>query len=98
MRRGDWPRRPTNSPPAPSPARSITSASRRAARPADSDHRGTAEKALDHIEHHDRLQAMQALKPREREALYRKGLGYSYTEIMQLTGASYTAVNRRLSE
>ena len=28
--------------------------------PADTDHRGTAEKALDHIEHHDRLQAMQA--------------------------------------
>ena len=66
--------------------------------PADTDQRGTAEKALDHIEHHDRLQAMQALKPREREVLYLKGLGYSYAEIMRLTGATYTAVNRRLSE
>ena len=35
---------------------------------------------------------------REREALYLKGLGYSYTEIMRLTGASYTAVNRRITE
>jgi DNA-directed RNA polymerase specialized sigma24 family protein len=41
---------------------------------------------------------MRALKPSEREALYLKGLGYSYREIMQLTGASYTAVNRRLAE
>src|SRR4051794_5692015 len=46
--------------------------------PADTDQRGTAERALDHIEHDHRLQAMQALKPREREALYLKGLGYSY--------------------
>ena len=51
--------------------------------PADTDQRGTAEKALDHIEHHDRLQAMRALKPNECEALYLNGLGYSYREIMR---------------
>src|SRR4051794_37775600 len=45
--------------------------------PADSDQSGTAEKALDHIEHHDRLQAMRALKPRQREALYAGRGGYS---------------------
>jgi|SRR5215213_11980844 len=66
--------------------------------PADTDQRGTDEKALDHIEHRDRLQAMQALKPREREALDLERLGYSYTQIMRLTGSSYTVVNRRLSE
>jgi hypothetical protein len=41
---------------------------------------------------------MRALKPRQREALYLKGLGYRYTEIMRLTGATYTAVNRRITE
>ena len=66
--------------------------------PCDTHGRGTDDHALDRIEHHDRLQAMRALKPSEREALYLKGLGYSYREIMQLTGSSYTAVNRRLTE
>jgi len=41
---------------------------------------------------------MRALKPREREALYLKGLGYSYREIMRLTGSTYTAVNRCITE
>jgi DNA-directed RNA polymerase specialized sigma24 family protein len=53
---------------------------------------------VDQIEHDDRLPAMRALKTSEREALYLKALGYSYTEIMQLTGATYTAVNRRHTE
>jgi len=66
--------------------------------PTDAEHRGTDAKALDHIEHLERLQAMQVLKPAEREALYLKGIGYSYDEIMRLTGASYTAVNRRITE
>ena len=66
--------------------------------PTDAEHRGTDTKALDHIEHLERLQALQVLKPAEREALYLKGLGYSYDEIMRLTGASYTAVNRRITE
>ena len=38
------------------------------------------------------------LKPREREALYLFGLGYSYHEIAQITNATYTAVNRRITE
>jgi hypothetical protein len=41
---------------------------------------------------------MRALKPSERQALYLKGLGYTYREIMRLTGSTYTAVNRRITE
>src|SRR4051794_30043193 len=41
--------------------------------PCDTDRRGTDELALDGIEHHARVQAMRALKPREREALYLQG-------------------------
>src|SRR3954453_5032865 len=44
--------------------------------PCDTGRRGTEELALAHIEQHARLQAIRALKPREREALYLKGLGY----------------------
>jgi DNA-directed RNA polymerase specialized sigma24 family protein len=66
--------------------------------PCDTHRRGTDDHALDRIEHHARLQAMRAIKPREREALYLKGLGYSYGEIMRLTGATCTAVNRRITE
>jgi len=66
--------------------------------PRDTDRRRTDEHALERLEHDARLQAMRALKPREREALYLKGLGYSYAEIMRLTGATYTAVNRRITE
>ena len=46
----------------------------------------------------DRVQAIRSLKPREREALYLFGLGYSYDEIAQITNATYTAVNRRITE
>jgi DNA-directed RNA polymerase specialized sigma24 family protein len=46
----------------------------------------------------DRSDAIRALKPKEREALYLFGLGYSYDEIAQLTQATYTAVNRRITE
>ena len=66
--------------------------------PAHPDERSAEERALARIEHDERVDADQALKPREREALYLKGLGYSYQAIMRLTGSSYTAVNRRLSE
>jgi hypothetical protein len=48
--------------------------------------RGTHDRPGDQIEHDDRLPAMRALKPSEREGLYLKGLGYSYQEIMRLTG------------
>jgi RNA polymerase sigma-70 factor, ECF subfamily len=38
------------------------------------------------------------VKPREREALYLKALGYSYQEIARLTDSTYTAVDRRITE
>lgn len=66
--------------------------------PADPYAPGTDERALQHIEHAQRLVALRALKPREREALYLQGLGYSYQEIATLTNSTYTAVNRRLTE
>jgi DNA-directed RNA polymerase specialized sigma24 family protein len=56
------------------------------------------EQALARIEHAERVADLRTLKPRERRALYLKALGYSYNEICDLTAASYTAVNRRLSE
>jgi DNA-directed RNA polymerase specialized sigma24 family protein len=46
----------------------------------------------------ERREDLRRLKPQDRLALYLKGLGYSYAEIMTLTGATYTAVNRRISE
>ncbi|MDQ6806358.1 MAG: hypothetical protein M3065_15655 [Actinomycetota bacterium] len=52
--------------------------------------------ALD--EHRERVADLLALKARERRELYLQGAGYSYREICELTGSSYTAVNRRISE
>jgi RNA polymerase sigma factor (sigma-70 family) len=43
-------------------------------------------------------QALMALKGDEREALWLLGLGHSYAEICQLTGWTYTKVNRCVSE
>src|SRR4051794_6375990 len=40
---------------------------------------------------------MRAIKPRRREALDLGTLGYSYTEIMRLTGRAYAAVDRRIT-
>jgi DNA-directed RNA polymerase specialized sigma24 family protein len=57
----------------------------------------TETRALDHIQHAADLQALKTFKPLGREALYLKGLGYSYHEI-RLTGSTYTAVNRRITE
>ncbi len=54
--------------------------------------------ALARDEHDRRFRALQALKPREREALWLHGLGHSYNEIAELTGSRYTAVNRRITE
>jgi len=62
------------------------------------DTRDVDDQVIARIELHHRVTAMQALKPREREALCLKGLGYSYQEIMQITDATYTAVNRRITE
>ncbi len=66
--------------------------------PADTDMPGADERALERIEHAERVDAFRELKPREREALYLKALGYSYREIARLTDSTYTAVNRRISE
>jgi RNA polymerase sigma factor (sigma-70 family) len=38
------------------------------------------------------------LKPQERRALTLKALGYSYTEIGELTGWTYTKINRCMAE
>jgi RNA polymerase sigma factor (sigma-70 family) len=46
----------------------------------------------------ERRDDIRQLKPQERRALFLKGMGYSYAEIMTLTGATYTAVNRRITE
>lgn len=66
--------------------------------PADPDDRSAEQRALDRIEHTERVHTLQTLKPREREALYLHGLGFSYHEIGQLTNSTYTAVNRRITE
>jgi DNA-directed RNA polymerase specialized sigma24 family protein len=59
---------------------------------------GVEELATAHLEHAERVADLAALKPAERTALYLKALGYRYREIASVTDASYTAVNRRLTE
>ena len=54
--------------------------------------------AIARIEHAERVADLRTLKARERRDLYLQALGYSYDEIAALTNASYTAVNRRISE
>ena len=56
------------------------------------------ELAAAHLEHAERIADLAALKPAERTALYLQALGYRYREIGAATDASYTAVNRRLTE
>ena len=46
----------------------------------------------------ERARALRRLKPAERRALVLLGEGYSYTEICELTGWTYTKVNRSLAE
>jgi RNA polymerase sigma factor (sigma-70 family) len=41
---------------------------------------------------------LESLKPQERSALSLLGLGYSYKEIMEITGWSYTKINRCIAE
>ena len=59
---------------------------------------GPAEQALARDEHAQRVADLRNLKARERRELYLQALGYGYDEIAALTGSTYTAVNRRLSE
>jgi DNA-directed RNA polymerase specialized sigma24 family protein len=56
------------------------------------------DRVADRMQHANRLADLAAIKPNDRRTLYLLGLGYRYREIMQLTGASYTAVNRRITE
>ena len=60
--------------------------------------RDIADQVAERIQHAQRRQDLATIKPHDRQALYLKGLGYRYREIMQITGASYTAVNRRITE
>ena len=43
-------------------------------------------------------EALQRLKPQELRALWLKAQGYSYSEIGEITGWTYTKVNRCLTE
>jgi DNA-directed RNA polymerase specialized sigma24 family protein len=60
--------------------------------------RDIPDQVADRIQHVQRLADLGAIKPQDRRTLYLIGLGYRYTEIMEITGASYTAVNRRITE
>jgi DNA-directed RNA polymerase specialized sigma24 family protein len=62
------------------------------------DDRSAEDRALERIEHTERIGTLATLKPREREALTLQGLGYSYREIARLTDSTYSAVNRRITE
>jgi DNA-directed RNA polymerase specialized sigma24 family protein len=64
--------------------------------PADT--RDIPDQVADRIQHVKRVADLAAIKPTDRRTLYLIGLGYRYTEIMDITGASYTAVNRRITE
>ena len=46
----------------------------------------------------ERMRLLAGLKPDERRALVLRGHGYSYREISELTGWTYTKVNRCLAE
>jgi RNA polymerase sigma factor (sigma-70 family) len=46
----------------------------------------------------ERRQALAALKPDQRRALWLFGMGHSYAEICELTGWTYTKVNRSIAE
>jgi RNA polymerase sigma factor (sigma-70 family) len=59
---------------------------------------GAEERAADR-EHAERgAEALQRLKPQEVRALVLKARGYSYREICEITGWTYTKVNRCLTE
>jgi DNA-directed RNA polymerase specialized sigma24 family protein len=57
-----------------------------------------ADQVAARIQHAQRRHDLATLKPNDRHALYLQGLGYRYQEIMHITDASYTAVNRRITE
>jgi DNA-directed RNA polymerase specialized sigma24 family protein len=55
-------------------------------------------RAVDRVQHAEDVAAFLTLKPRERQALYLQAVGYRYAEICELTGFTYTAVNRYITE
>lgn len=57
-----------------------------------------AEQAERREEARERARALRRLKPAEQRALVLLGEGYSYAEICELTGWTYTKVNRCLVE
>lgn len=63
---------------------------------------GLATDPLDRVieieDHVARLERFGHPKPRERRELLLHAAGYRYAEIAALTGSTYTAVNRRLTE
>ena len=59
---------------------------------------GPAERVERRERSRDRVRLLGRLKPDERRALVLKGHGYSYREISDLTGWTYTKVNRCLAE
>jgi DNA-directed RNA polymerase specialized sigma24 family protein len=54
--------------------------------------------AINHETQRERVEQFATLKARERRDLVLNAGGYTYHEIATLTGSSYTAVNRRISE
>ena len=54
------------------------------------------ELAIAHAEHQERVTRLRALSDRERLYLYLQGLGYSYSEMANLTSASVRTVERQV--
>jgi hypothetical protein len=65
----------------------------------EASHLAGAEERAAEREHAERAaEALQRLKPQETRALLLKARGYSYREICEITGWTYTKVNRCLTE
>lgn len=58
----------------------------------------SAEDLLDQVDGRDRLRLLAELKPSQRRVLTLRAQGFSYAEIAELLGVSYTHVNRNLTE
>jgi DNA-directed RNA polymerase specialized sigma24 family protein len=58
----------------------------------------TLERVIAREQHARRVGDLRLVKPRERRDLYLKALGYSYNEIAERTGSTYTAVDRHIKE
>jgi RNA polymerase sigma factor (sigma-70 family) len=63
-----------------------------------SDARSSEERVGSTEQLEERRRALAALKPDQRRALFLFGMGHSYAEICELTGWTYTKVNRSIAE